>query len=130
MWARACFQTEFYSSDLGLHTSTHGLASGAPGHSFITTVYYATILSLVEIHKVSTTGSWLLDVTEVTKAFAAMGAKFKSKPAVLPLIQQTFCGFRFMRWPRSALSKKDTRIAMTRAYLLKPLQIPYAALIA
>ena len=101
---------------MGLFTSYHGLASGAPGHSFVTTVYYATILSIVELHGYETAGVWTLDVSDVVKAFAAMGAKFKEEPAVLPLLQQSFCGFRFVRWPRRVLSEEHVRIAMGKAY--------------
>ena len=38
------------------------------------------------------------------------------EPAVLPLPQQSFCGFRFVRWPRKVLAKEHTRIIMGKAY--------------
>ena len=96
VWARSTFTTSWYSADLGTFRSLHGLASGAPGHSFVTTLYYSTVLSIMELHSEEQFGHMLLSKNKIQHTFKMMGIPFKEKVRATKLLDQAFCGFKFV----------------------------------
>ena len=57
-----------------------------------------------------------MSFAEISKAFSAMGAKFQEEPKVLPLIEESFCGFKVTKWGDEIFPRSKVRKEMKRGY--------------